>query len=393
MSSDILSNYFSNFLSYRTHTSSFSPYKTYSKLNNNLSKYGILLSKSNILRFNHSTNKKIKEINLKIYNNIQKSSSLKNTLTFHNSALKTINLSETNYSSAKKNITNSGNKTLNNSRKKINLKINNSSFNNYKTNIIKFSSSNINLNSKFHLKNNIYDYNNNIEAEKIVKELMSLKTKKEISNHYKNNIKSKFQQKLFEKINKSKRKKYLISGIESSTISPMEYVKYNLKKYPYDEKKYHSFKDQKKIFGGIKNRNSFLDCINDYELNIENYIRIKGPSEYDIRKREKKLQTEEMNNMICWDADKKFFFNKDKNFHRKNQRKNQQTSLVDGNYKKLNFLIKSLLKGINYNFEERDEFIRKTKKHMSFDYRLNNVIMKAKKTLEELKKNQKINIK
>ena len=394
MSTDILSNYYSNFLNNRVQPLSFSPQRTYSKLNNNLLRYGILLSEANILKLNHPKNKQIKVINLKKYNSVKKStSSLKNTTTNQNSPTNTINISETNYTMTEKNTNKSRNNTINHSRKKMSYRINNNSFNKLKTNTISFFPLNKNLNSKSQTKNNLnYNINNNIEAEKIVNELMSLKNEKEILNYYKNLKEFRSQQNLCEKINNKKREKYLISGsIASSTINPMKYIKYNLTKYPYDTNKYLSFDDQVQILGGVKNRNNLLDGINDYELNIANYVRLKGPTGQDIKNNEKKFQSEKMHNIICCDIDKKFYFNKEKNFYKKHQNKKRMISLGGGNYKNIEKFFRSF-KEENDDIDKKDEFIRKHKNFISFDYRLNYAFMRTKKTLGKFKK-RKMNMK
>ena len=436
---DILSDYFDNFLSNGGHCPSLSSDRTYSKFNNNLTPYGIKISDNNILSFSpreyskthykkqktfYSPNPYINS-NLLIESSTQRFSDFSSTDNNLKSSpignykyksmknLKNLcgkkNFSETDYTeNEKQSITKSRNFIL----------IDDSNLNQTKTSIrppiqyktaspISFQTFNKNRNSSgkkiISLKKNISTSKKlkktnkqikNIEkADKIVNELLKLKSEKEIIDYFnKKNAGLKTNYKLFS-VYQDKKHSENITGVERSVISPLEYIKYNLSKNPYNSEKYNSYKNQVYILGGEKNRISFLDGIDNYQAHLAKYTVLKGPKPCSIKENLKNdnLKAQKMHDMICNDIDKRFVFEKDSTLRtRKNIKKKKGDailSLIDGDYQRFQKLLINLERnreGEILGYEDNEEYIKKHKKYLSFDQKLNNAIIRSQRTANYL---------
>ena len=111
--------------------------------------------------------------------------------------------------------------------------------------------------------------NTKIEAEKITKELLSLKTKKDIKSFY---IKKDYAKAIAEAENNEKNKLNM-----HNSIDPMTYIKFNLSNYPKNNNLFKSFDTQIVIMGNQKYRNDLLEGVNAYKNNCVKYEDMRGP--------------------------------------------------------------------------------------------------------------------
>ncbi len=101
--------------------------------------------------------------------------------------------------------------------------------------------------------------NNKLEADKITKELLSLKTKKEIKGYY---IKKDYAKAI------AQAEKSSSNNNVNKSIDPMTYIKFNLANDPHNNNLFRSFNTQLMIMGNQKYRNELLDGVNMYKKKI-----------------------------------------------------------------------------------------------------------------------------
>ena len=435
---DILSDYYDKFISYTGHFSSLSSDRVHSKRNNNLTSYGIKLSDNNILSFSPREFSKTYYKKLKsFYNsdsNINSNINSNMLIELSTGKLSKFTPTKINLKSSKNN--NKKYKTMENfknlynkksfsetdftvNEKKSSKKSRNplliddfSISNTKKTLIIPFDqyisvspTSFHSINKKYvnsekknkkkisnQLKKENKELKNLNQAEKIVNDLLKMKSEKEIINYFKNkNSKLKTNYKLFSIYQEKKNNNF--SGVESSVINPLEYIKYNLSKNPNNPEKYKTFKNQVHILGGEKKRLTFLDSIDIYKTSLTKYAILKGAKPCSLRKNIKndKLKTRKIYNMICNNTNKRFHFDKDSTLRTKNnlnkKRAESILSLIDEDYQKFQKLLYNMeqnKKGEMLDYESNQEFIKKNKKFFSFDEKLNNATIRSQRTANYL---------
>lgn len=440
---DILSNFF-DYLSYGGHSPCLSSDRIYSKYNNNLAPYGIKISDNKILGFSprecsrsnfkkqktktfYSRNSYLNKnmlidssteplSNFSTTKNNLKSSQIKNykykTMENFKSFFNKTNFSETNYT---KNRKQSSKKSKNylltdnvddlNSNKK-NILIKNLtqyeaaspySFETFDKKQNNNEKKIISLKNIINMPNNLKTTNkeskNLDQAEKIVDKLLNMKSKKEVINYFnKKNSTLKSNFKLFG-IYQNKKKFNKFIGVESSTIAPLEYIKYNLVKYPYNPEKFKTFNTQVYILGGEKNRISFLDGVDNYKTNLTKYTLLKGPKTCCLKNyiKNEKLNEEKLYKMICTDIGKRFVFEKDSNLRARKKFKKKKgsgiLSLIDGDYQKFQKVLFDMAhnnEGKMIDIAAKQELIKKNKNLLSFDEKLNNVIIRSTRTANYL---------
>ena len=273
------------------------------------------------------------------------------------------------------------------------------------------------------ISNNRYKYykedkkekeENNKKAEKIVNELLSLSTKRDIKNYY---IKKDLENNKKEEFNPNN----IFFDESYQVIDPMSYIKYNLIANPKKSGIFKSLDTQLMIFGSEKYRNNLLDGVNDYKSNVLKYTELKGPTGYDknrIEEKKRKNIIKKMNNnflekrgMVFTSQNFKKIKNKKKIFHfeydenYKNLKKlfNKDIDRYENEIAK-NILKKKNLKSVTKKdikimnnldsdaeliIRGNDDIIKFSKKFLSFDEKLKKLYNKTLETTGYLFKRTK----
>ena len=278
-----------------------------------------------------------------------------------------------------------------------------------------------NIQSEYEMDGKIKKFNgklrmeeNNKKAEKIVNELLSLSTKRDIKNYY---IKKDLENNKKEEFNPNN----IFFDESYQVIDPMSYIKYNLIANPKKSGIFKSLDTQLMIFGSEKYRNNLLDGVNDYKSNVLKYTELKGPAGYDknrIEEKKRKNIIKKMNNnflekrgMVFTSQNFKKIKNKKKIFHfeydenYKNLKKlfNKDIDRYENEIAK-NILKKKNLKSVTKKdikimnnldsdaeliIRGNDDIIKFSKKFLSFDEKLKKLYNKTLETTGYLFKRTK----
>ena len=257
----------------------------------------------------------------------------------------------------------------------------------------------------FYKPKKIDKINNQIVADKIFKELLSLKTEKDIKSYY---IKKDYAKAITEAENIDKNHNFNINNC----IDPMTYIKFNLTNYPKNNNLFKSFDTQLIIFGNQKYRNDLLDGVNVYKNNCVKYEDLRGPIGFDKNQINEIKRNEIIKNMKMNYTPKKglIFSNR---LYKKKYRKKYEFEF-DNNYKRIqNFLNKNIdkyetqikfdkgkrvttnidkndiktLKKIDSNAElikDKEEIIKFSHRFLSFDDKINKMLKKTRNTTNYL---------
>jgi hypothetical protein len=240
-----------------------------------------------------------------------------------------------------------------------------------------------------------------IKAEKILNEILSLKTKKELKSYFKKDECS-------EDCEESKKKENKIK----LEIDPMYMIKYKFLNESKNKNIFSSFNTQVMIMGSRKNRNDFFDGINSYKSNIVKYEDLRGPTGFDKNrieemKRNSILQKMKMNycgkkgfsfgnKLYIKRYNKKFSeieldskYQNIKKFIHKNIEKYENSNYkVKRSYADLDRNDIKLLNTIDNNAEfaihNRDEMLQFSRKFLSFDTKLDDILSKTRNTIDYL---------
>ena len=255
--------------------------------------------------------------------------------------------------------------------------------------------------------------NNKIEAEKIINELLNLKTNKDIKSYY---IKKDYE-KLIAAAGTENNNNIQIFN-KNNSIDPMTYIKFNLSNHPRNNKLFKSFDSQIMIMGNKKYRNDLFDGVNLYKNNFVKYKDLRGPIGFDKNKINEKKRNEVIKKMkMNYIVEKGLVFS-NKLYKRKYNIKNDL--VFDGNYKDVEkFLYKdidkydsltkidngkkvnakvdkndiNILKRISgeaeYIIQDKDEMIKFSNRFLSFNERINKLLSKTKNTTDFLSQRAK----
>jgi hypothetical protein len=289
---------------------------------------------------------------------------------------------------------------------------------NYTSSISKYNSSRFKENRTFYkiikkAKNRNFFYKetekdkrkNILEAEKITNELLSLKTKNDIKSYY---IKKDYAKAVAEAEKEEK-------NHANKTIDPRKYIKYNLAHEPKKNNLFKSFDIQLMIMGNDKYRNDLFNGVNKYKNKIVQYEDLTGPIGFDKeqieeKKRIKILEKMKMNyvgtkglnfaNVLYKNKIKKKFlnFHFDKNYinvktlinenmdkyeSRIKRHKKEKTidNEVDNNDIKT---LKQIDSDAKFIITDKEEMIKYTNKLLSFDNKMNRILLKTRNTTDFL---------
>ena len=257
----------------------------------------------------------------------------------------------------------------------------------------------------FYRKTKKEKMDNELEAQKIIKELLSLKTKKDIKSYY---IKKDHAKAVAEATNNENNHFNI-----HDTINPMSYIKLNFKNEPTNNNLFSSYDTQLMVMGNQKYRNDLLEGVNEYKNNWVKYEDLKGPIGFDKNKINEKKRNEiikKMENnfskrrglifskrlykgkgikMSIYEFDENY---KDmKNLLYKNLDK-YETNIKFENGKRVPIKVDkndiNILKKINedaeFLIEDKDEMIKYSHRFLSFDEKINKLLSKTKSTTEYL---------
>ena len=259
---------------------------------------------------------------------------------------------------------------------------------------------------------------NKMKAEKILKELLSLKTNKDIKNYY---IKKDYAEAIAEA------SKHDIKSNVNKSIDPLTIIKFNLENEPKNNNLFKSFNTQVMIMGNQKHRNDFLDGINIYKNKIVRYEDLRGPTGFDKNKIEEKKRNKILQKMkINYIGNKGFAFSNKLYKHKFSKKlsdfefdNNYQSvkkllfyniekyeNNIKNNSKKIknkndNDIDKNDLKILNridseaeFVIHDREEMLKFSHKFLSFDNKMNKIISKTRNATDYLsmraKENQRI---
>ena len=397
--SDILSKYFENISNHKKNNSNMR--KQSSTLSQDLSDYGLLLSDNNILSFTpkkiFSSLRKINSKKNEIYSNINFPYFSEKTNKYN-----TLNLSEKGDNikivvNKEKFLSDNENKNLleNNNKLKIknNIINNNSLYENYKSNL-NFLKKNRFFENKSKFISNIFDIENSLYNQE-----KELKTKKENDKKKINLILKDLQSKIKFKRNFKKKKSFQFSfsinnSLKQPEINPMKYIQMNLSENPHNSSKFKSYNIQVKLIGNEKNRNLLLDGVNFYNNNYVKYKNIKPTMIYNTKyEKKQKIIHQKINKMLHGIKRPKLIFKTQYNNYKKNKKllKNINAFSFENKYKetknkridnlnyRLNLISKNDIVSIN-------NYIEKNRKYLSFDKKINLLLLRAQKTSNYIKK-------
>jgi len=242
---------------------------------------------------------------------------------------------------------------------------------------------------------------NQKKADKITNELLSLKTRKDIKDYY---IKKDYNEGLIANIKRNEK-------IKEKRIDPMTYIKYNFSNEPNNINVFKSFDIQMMIMGNDRYRNNLLNGVNVYKNNFIKYENLKGPVGFDKNKIEEKKRNEVINKMKIENLDKDKFFNFSNRLYIRKYNKNPFDFVYDDGYKNLKKLLyKNIekydkqikiekgkkvvvnvdkkdiktLKRVDSDAElvinDKDEMIKFSNKFLSFDSKINKMLLKTNNT-------------
>ena len=250
--------------------------------------------------------------------------------------------------------------------------------------------------------------NNKIEADKIINELLSLKTKKEIKSYY---LKKDYAKAISEAENKEGNKGFNINN----TISPMTYIKFNLKNEPKNNSLFKSYDTQILIMGNKKYRNELLDGINIYKDNCLKYQDLRGPIGFDKNNINEKRRSQNIKKMkMNFIGERGLLFsnrlykkklNKLKDYDFDDNYKNmkvllfknldkyeKQIKIVNGKKETVNIdpndinILKKFDDYAEYIIQDKDEMIKFSHKFLSFDEKSDKILSKIRNTSNYLSK-------
>ena len=358
--SDILSNYFKNLMKQKI--KSLNHNKQSTKLSHDLSNYGILLSKNNILSFTP-----------------KKSFSTVGKINFDNKYPKiyypNFNSDESN---SKYNI-----QKIKSNDNNIMIKINDefpstSKDNVENQNIINNKNNNSPNNDKYITKKKndyLFEQKEN-KINLIIDNLMKRKSKHIKKKHY---IKRTFS--------------YNDISLKQSTIDPMYYIRMNLSENPHNSDLYQSYKMQINTLGQEKFRKLLLDGINIYRNKIIKYRNLKWSMGYDINNEDNKINNKKINMMLDDQKSPKFIFNIFNNNYKKKKKiikniksfssdkeiNSSKDNRIDNLHLKLNAIKKN-------DIDKLGNYLTKNYKYLSFDKKLDLILLKSKKTSNYINK-------
>ena len=242
---------------------------------------------------------------------------------------------------------------------------------------------------------------NQKKADKITNELLSLKTRKDIKDYY---IKKEYNEGLITNIKK-------IEKIKEKRIDPMTYIKYNFSNEPNNTNIFKSFDIQMMIMGNDRYRNNLLDGVNIYKNNFIKYENLKGPIGFDKNKIEEKKRNEVLNQMKIDNLGKDKVFNFSNRLYKRKYNKKIFDFVYDDNYKNLKKLLykniekydkqtkvvkgKKVVVNVDKNdiktlkkvdsdaefvINDKDEMIKFSNKFLSFDNKINKMLLKTNNT-------------
>ena len=251
-------------------------------------------------------------------------------------------------------------------------------------------------------KNNI-----KLKAEKIINELLSLKNKNEIRSYY---IKKDYEDSIANAENNEKNIKYNINN----SINPISYIKFNLDNEPKNKKLFKSFDKQTMIIGSQKYRDDLINGVNEYRNNILKYKELKGPIACYKKKCNEKNENEIIKKMKMSNIKGPGLIFSNRLYQRKNKKINNFE--FDDNFKDVKKLLyKNIEKYETYKFvkgkrvkinvdkkdiktlkkidgkapfviNDNNEMIKFSHKFLSFDDKINKLLLKTKNTTNYLYK-------
>ena len=229
------------------------------------------------------------------------------------------------------------------------------------------------INNKNRIKNIKLIKNNEEKKEKMMTTIIDKKTER-----IKESGKNKNMKRNFTNIN---------LPINHYTLDPMNYIQMNLLEKPHDSNLYHSYKVQINALGKEKYRRALLDGVNVYNKNYLKYKNLKWPTGYEVKNEEKKHTSKKIHTMLDELTPPKLIFNIFNNNYKRNKKliKNIKSFSTDNTLKKSkNKRIDNLRLKLNeINNNESDKimhFINKNYNRLSFDKKMNLFLLKAKKT-------------
>lgn len=365
--SDILSYYFDNVSKHKM--KSLKNIKQNSTLSHELKKYGLSLSENNILTFTpqKSFSFRTKNKNKALNKNIK------------------IEINEEMNIPHKNNLNVEYQNIINNN--KLNLKHIHSKNNLLPINHFLREKGAIQQNSI-----NIREIKNilNIPKPKNIQKEEEKKIKLYIDDLMENRINNK-------KIYKKKSFKCLFNSPKQSAINPVKYIEFNLSENPHKPSIFKSYKLQVKLMGNEKYRNLLLDDINYYNNNYSKFKNIKTNKLYDDKNKNKEEINKNIKEMLkdkIKSKNKSLFLFKKSNHNSKKKKKlfrNFYSFSFDSNYK-----LSENKRSVNYNsgfnlvskndINKINKYIETNRKKLSFDEKINLLLLRVKKTSNFIKK-------
>lgn len=365
--SDILSYYFDNVSKHKM--KSLKNIKQNSTLSHDLKKYGLSLSENNILTFTpqKSFSFIIKNKNKALNENIK------------------IEINEEMNIPHKNNLNVEYQNIINNN--KLNLK-------------------------HIHSKNNLLPINHFLREKGVIpqnsiniremKNILNIQKPKNIQKEEEKKIKLYIDDLMENRINnkkiyKKKSSKCLFNSPKQSAINPLKYIEFNLSENPHKPSIFKSYKLQVKLMGNEKYRNLLLDDINYYNNNYSKFKNIKTNKLYDDKDKNKEEINKNIKEMLkdkIKSKNKSLFLFK-KSFHNSKKKKqlfrNFYSFSFDSNYK-----LSENKRSVNYNsgfnlvskndINKINKYIETNRKKLSFDEKINLLLLRAKKTSNFIKK-------
>jgi hypothetical protein len=199
------------------------------------------------------------------------------------------------------------------------------------------------------------------------------------------------------KIYKKKSFKCLFNTPKQSAINPLKYIEFNLSENPHKPSVFKSYKLQVKLMGNEKYRNLLLDDINYYNNNYSKFKNIKTNKLYDDKNENKEEINKNIKEMLkdkIKSKNKSLFLFK-KSIHNSKKKKklfrNFYSFSFDSNYKLSenkridNFNSRFNLVSKN-DIDKINKYIETNRKKLSFDEKINLLLLRAKKTSNFIKK-------
>ena len=243
---------------------------------------------------------------------------------------------------------------------------------------------------------------NKIEAEKIIKELLSLKTQKDIKSYY---IKKDYAKSIEEAEKNEANEKFSINNC----IDPLTYIKFNLSNYPKNNDLFKSFETQLIVLGNQKYRNDLLAGVNAYKNDCVKYEDLRGPIGYDKNKINEKKRNKVIKKMKMNYIGKKGLIFSNRLYKRKYIKKKDFE--FDDNFKEIKKVLYKNLNKYDTNFKydkgnkvnievnkndikalktidsqtefvihDKDEMVKFSHRFLSFDEKINKLLLKTRNT-------------